>query len=191
MKTSISALIAIFLVTGCSPEGDKAAGQPSAPVAADLEQAKSTFGESTARQKRRSMWRTMLFPFLAMAARFHSVVRLRVQQYESDKLKATVIYPDATSGAIWIKYTLPNPWTSEQISAALKVYGTDWKIVEQNLGVTFIMREQAPVVHLSSTGILAHKTMVNELVIYAPQLHADLRNEIAEADRQKKAVPKF
>ena len=33
--------------------------------------------------------------------------------------------------------------------------------------------------------------MANELVVYAPLLFAGLRGQIKEAERQKKAVPKF
>ena len=120
------------------------------------------------------------------------VVRpLLVQQYESNKLKVAVIYPDTARDAIWVKYTLPNPWTAEQISAALKAYAPNWKIVEESAGMTLIMGQKAPVVYLSNGGVLAYKTMVDELIIYAPQLYADLRNQVAEEERQKKAVPKF
>jgi hypothetical protein len=55
----------------------------------------------------------------------------------------------------------------------------------------FIMHERAPVVYGSSAGSLAYKTMVNELIVYAPQLYADLLGQIEEAGRQKRAVPKF
>jgi hypothetical protein len=115
----------------------------------------------------------------------------RVQEFQSDKLRAKVIYAGSSQQAIWVDYTLPDSWTQEQINAALKTYDSNWKIVQENLGVSFMMGDKAPVAYGSSTGFLAYKTMMNELIVYSPQLCLDLLGQIQEEERQKKSVPKF
>jgi hypothetical protein len=191
MNVSIAILTGVLLATGCSPKGDSAAHQPPTPVASDLGKTEEYFKNLYGAPKSEKRVTDYAFSLPGYA----SMIRLRrpliVQQYESDKLKATVIYPETIRRAIWVNYTLPNPWTEQQIDAALKAYEPDWRIVQENPGMNVIMGERAPVAYRSSTGSLAYKTMVNELIVYAAQLHTDLRSQIEEAERDKKAVPKF
>ena len=122
-----------------------------------------------------------------------------IQQFTSDKLGVVVIYREGSAQAIWVKYSLPNPWTDEQIKAALGAYDNKWSAVSLNTGVSVLgeavmrtmMPAQAPATFQSNSGILAYKTMVNELMVYSPVLFQDLRQKIADEEQQKRAVPKF
>ena len=191
MKFGIPVLTAALIAAGCSPKGDNSASQSPVMVAADLAKTEEHFRNLYGAPKTEKHVADYAFSLPAHGSMIRLTRPLIVQQYESDRLKVTVVYSELARRAIWVKYTLPSPWTQEQINAALKVYGSDWKIVQENLGLDFVMGDKAPVVYRSSTGSLAYKTMVDALVVYAPQLYADLRGQIAEAERQKKAVPKF
>jgi hypothetical protein len=122
-----------------------------------------------------------------------------VRQYAGGKLNVTVMFSEASPQAIWVKYTLPNPWTQEQLQAALGAYDNKWTSTSLNTGVSVIgeavmksiMPNQAPYTFQSHSGILAYKTMVNELMIYSPALFGDLRQKVADEEQQKRAVPQF
>lgn len=191
MKHLILALAFALTMVGCSPKTNSSINQSPVSFAADLGKTEVDFRNLYGAPKTEKHVADFAFSLPAHGSMIRLARPLVVQQYESDRLKATVVYSETERRAIWVKYTLPNAWTQEQINAALKAYGSDWKIVQENLGLDFIMRDKAPVVYRSSAGTLAYKTMFNELIVYAPQLYADLRGQIEEADRQKKAVPKF
>lgn len=113
------------------------------------------------------------------------------QDFESGKLRATVLYSVPERRAIWVKYYLQDNWTDEQVKAALAAYASEWKQIHSDAAVGLLMPGRSPVAYGSSTGVLAYKTLMNELMVYSPRLYLDLRNQIEENERQKKAVPKF
>lgn len=191
MKTFVLVCFLGLAAAGCSRKENDVSRQTPVAVAADLAKNEAYFrGIYGAPQKEQSVGE------YAFSLPGHgSLIRLRrpftVQQYQSDKLQTIVVYSNPAREAIWVKYTLPNPWTPEQISAALETYGTHWESAAESPAMAFLLRDRAPTVYHGNTGILAYKTIVNELILYAPQLCADLENQIAEVERQKKAVPKF
>jgi len=191
MKSVIPVLIIALVVTGCSRKKDSSTNQSPVSVAADLGKTEEYFRNLYGAPKTEKRVADHAFTLPAHVSVIHLTRPFIVQQYESDKLKATVLYSETPRRAIWVNYTLPIPWTQEQVDAALKAYGSDWKIAQQNLGMNLVMGDRAAVAYRSSAGSLAYKTIVNELILYAPQLHADLRGQIDETERQKKAVPKF
>ena len=191
IKFFIPVLIVALVAAACSPKGDSTASQSPASVATDLGEKEEYFRNLYGAPKIERRVAEYAFSLPAHVGVIHLTRPFIVKQYESDKLKATVVYSETPRRAIWVNYTLPIPWTQEQVNAALKAYGSDWKIVQQNLGMNLVMGDRAAVAYRSSAGTLAYKTIVNELILYAPQLHADLRGQIEEAGRQKKAVPKF
>lgn len=181
----------VFLIVGCSPK--QGSNKPTTPVtvAADLGKNADYFRNLYGLPKSEKQTAEFAFSLPGYGSMMRLARPLIVQEYQSDKLRTAVLYSSPERQAIWVKYILPNPWTQEQINAALGAYGSDWKIVQQNFGVNFIMQERAPVAYGTSTGVLAYKTMVNELIVYAPQLFVDLKGQIEEGERQKKAVPRF
>ncbi len=191
MKCFIPVLVSALITAGCSPKGESSPRPAPVAAAADLGKAERHFRNLYGAPKSEKRVADYAFSLPAHGSMIRLIRPLLVQQYESDQLKVTVLYSETARPAIWVNYTLPNPWTQEQISAALQAYGSDWKIVQENLGMNFILQAKAPVAYRSSADTLAYKTMMNELMVYAPPLHADLRGQIAEADRAKKAVPKF
>lgn len=178
-------------MAGCSPKQNSPAAQSSVPLPADLGKNEEYFKNLYGAPKSTKQVTELAFSFPGQGSMIHLARPFKVQDFESDKLKTTVVYSDSTQKAIWVKYTLPNPWTQEQINAALQAYGSNWKVVQQNFGMNFLLNDRAPVTYGSSTGCLACKTITGELIIYAPQLYLDLRGQIEEKERQKKAVPKF
>jgi hypothetical protein len=122
-----------------------------------------------------------------------------MQQFSSGKLGVVVVYREGTAQAIWVKYSLPNPWTDDQIKAALGAYDKKWSSVTLNSGVSIVgeafmrtmMPALSPATFQSNSGILAYKTMANELMIYSPVLFHELNQKIADEEQQKRAVPKF
>jgi len=191
MKCLTLAVAFVLITVGCSPKRDSPASQSSASVAADLGKAEEYFRNLYGVPKTEKQAAQFAFSVPGHGSLVPLTRPFVVQDFAKDRLQAKVVYSGTPRRAIWVKYTLPSSWTPDQINAALQSYGTDWKIVEENLGMNLFMRDKAPVVYRSSAGTLAYKTMVNALVVYAPQLYADLRGQIEEAERQKKAVPKF
>lgn len=113
-----------------------------------------------------------------------------MQEYRQDALTATVLCAEDSRRAILVKYLSVNRWTDEQMKAALAAYGSGWKQVQLN-SLNLIMPDLAPRTWVSPEGVLAYKDMGNQLWVYAPELQVELRNQVAEIERQKKAVPKF
>jgi hypothetical protein len=188
MKPVVSIVAIALALVGCSRQGNNSAARP---VAADHGKGQGYFRNLFGAPK--SEMRAEAYDFsLPMAGGVARLSRnLIVQEYETNKLKASVIYSETAEHAIWVRYRLPDPWTEEQLNAALNAYGSDWKIAKQDLGVTLILRDKAPAVYVSSAGTVAYKTVGNELVLYAPRLYSDLLAQIEESKRQKKAVPQF
>lgn len=110
-----------------------------------------------------------------------------------------VIYAESSPQAIWVKYTMPNPWTEDQLNAALGAYSQKWNSIISNSGMSGLgevvmkgmMPAQAPSTFQSDSGIMANKTMVNELMVYSPTLFQSLGQAVASEEEQKRAVPKF
>jgi len=189
MKRFISVLIWVLLVAGCSKKGEN--NSASQPTVTDLGKDANYFSNlygPVKSQKRVSEYDFSL-PSIGHLIKLNEP--FVIQQYASGKLSVTAIFWETSPQAIWVKYTLPNPWTQEQIKAALGAYDKKWTAADQSLGLTFIMQDRAPVVYQSSSKILAYKTMVNELMIYSPAIFQELRQKIADEEQQKRAVPKF
>ena len=191
MKYLLLAFALALPLAACSRKGNISSVQTSIAVAADLgktpEYFRNLYGSPKSRKE--------VPEFNFTLPRHGNFIRLArnfiVEDFESDRLKAKVVYSGPPERALWVKYTLPNPWTQQQINAALEAYGSKWKVAPENPAMDLIMQSKSPHVYVSGTSVVAYKTMVDELIVYAPQLCLDLRSQIQELDRQKKAVPKF
>jgi len=192
MKKLLSLWIALLAVAGCSRnESDHAPASSGNVVTSDVGKSAEYFRNLYGAPKAESR----VDEFTFMLPGYPGVIRLRrpylVQEFISDQLTIKVLYSAATQQPIWVRYFLPNPWTAERVNAALSSYGSHWKVAQENLGMKFILRDQASAAYQNSAGFLAYKTLAGELIVYAPQLVVDLRAEMEAAKQKKTAVPKF
>lgn len=190
MKSFIPALITALFLTGCSPKENPTANQAPTRLAAGLGKPPEYFTDLYGAPKSEKHVADFSFSLPSYPSTIKLHCPLIIQQFESGKLGATVVYMETDRQAIWVDYRLADTWTDEQINAALTAYGSDWKKVDENI-MTFMMQNVAPHTYHNSSGCLAYKPVGNDLFVYAPQLHAYLRNQVEEVERQKKAVPKF
>jgi hypothetical protein len=191
MKSFIAALILVFLIVGCSKkEEDNAPSQPTV-TSADLGKDANYFSNlyGPAKSQKRADECDFSLPSVGRLIKLDGP--FVIQQYASGKLSVTAVFGEASPQAIWVKYNLPDPWTQEQIKAALSAYDKGWTVGGQSLGMTFIMQDRAPAVYQSNSKILAYKTMFNELMFYSPVLFQELSQKVADEEQQKRAVPKF
>lgn len=189
MKHFITVLVLVLLVAGCSKKNEN--DSASQPTATDLGKDANYFSNLYGPVKSQKQASEYDFSLPSIGHLIKLDGHFVIQEYASGKLSVTVIFLETSPQAIWIKYNLPDPWTQEQIKAALGVFDKNWTAADQSLGLTLIMQDRAPVVYQSSSKILAYKTMVNELVVYSPVLYQDLRQKIADEEQQKREVPKF
>lgn len=102
MKFFFQVLSVALIAAGCSPKGDSSASQSPAFVAADLGKTEEYFRSLYAAPKTEKHVADYAFSLPAHG----SIIRLTrpflVQQYESDKLKATVVCSETTRRAIWV-----------------------------------------------------------------------------------------
>jgi hypothetical protein len=188
MKRFIKVLVFVLLVAGCSKnENDSANQPPAADLGKDANYFSNLYGP--AKSEKRASEYDFSLPSVGRLIKLND--SFVIQQYADEKLGVTVIFQGTSSQAIWVKYTLPNPWTQEQINSALGAYAQKWTAADQSLGLSFIMQDRAPVMYQSNSKIFAYKTMVNELMIYSPPLFQELRHKITDEEQQKRAVPKF
>jgi hypothetical protein len=197
MKQFITILIWVLLVAGCSKkvENDSTSQPTATDLGKDANYFSNLYGPANS-QKRVSEYDFSL-PSVGHLIKLNE--HFVIQQYVSGKLSVTVIFSETSPQAIWVKYTLPNPWTQEQIKAALGTYDNKWTATNQNTGVASVgaavmkslMPDQTPSTFQSNSGILAYKTMVNELMFYSPALYQNLRQKVADEEQLKRAVPKF
>jgi hypothetical protein len=191
MKSLIATLLLALFAAGCSQkEGNSPASEPTI-TATDLGKDANYFSNlyGPAKSEKRVSEYDFSLPSVGHLIKLNDPFVM--QQYASGKLSITVIFLETSPQAIWVKYTLPNPWTQEQIKAALGAYDKKWTAADQSLGLTFIMQDRAPVMYQSNSKIFAYKTAVNELMIYSPILFQDLSQKVADEEQQKRAVPKF
>jgi hypothetical protein len=196
MKCSLLCLPLLVFWVGCSPSSPKPADSPApakpvAPPAADLGKTAQYFTDLYGVPKSDKQVSEFSFSFPNHGSLIRLSRPLTVQEFESDRLTVRVVYAGQERRAIWVKYTLPNPWTSEQINAALKAYGNEWKSTQLSVATSLLLPDRAPTVYQSSDGTVGYKTLMPELMIYAPQLFLDLQSQVQAAERAKKAVPKF
>ncbi|HZL13886.1 MAG TPA: hypothetical protein VFC85_07045 [Verrucomicrobiae bacterium] len=189
MKQFIKVLVLVFLVAGCSKSENNSF--VSQPTATDLEKDSNYFSNLYGPAKSQKQVNEYDFSLPSIGHLIKLNQHFVIQQYTDGKLNATVLFREPSPQAIWVKYTLPNPWTQEQIKAALGAFDQKWTAADQSLGLTFIMQDRAPIMYQSSSKIIAYKTMVNELEIYSPPLFQELRQKMADEEQQKRAVPKF
>ncbi|MGA3163911.1 MAG: hypothetical protein ABSD77_06940 [Verrucomicrobiota bacterium] len=190
MKNFVIAFVLILLVIGCSKKEENR----STGLGKDVNYFSNLYGPAKS-QKRVSEYDFSLPSVGHLIKLNESFV---IQQYASGKLNITVIFLETSPHAIWVKYTLPNPWTQEQIKAALGAYDNKWTATNSNTGVASVgaaimkslMPDQTPSTFQSNSGILAYKT-IEELMFYSPALFQDLRQKMADEEQQKRAVPKF
>lgn len=178
-----------LMVAGCSPKKDTTQSPPN--IATDLGKTESYFTKLYGSPKSEKHLAEIAFLLPCHGSLIRLSQRFLVQNFQSDRLRVDVVYPEPSRQAIWVKFTLPNSWTREQLSAALGAYGSDWQVVQQNPGLSFIMREKAPALYRCSNGRIAYKTMYDNLILFSPQLYGALRNQLQQTEQQKKAVPKF
>jgi hypothetical protein len=191
IKSLIAILILALFGAGCSQKKENSSITATTAAAADLGKDANYFSNLYGPANSRKSANEYDFSLPSVG----HLIRLNgpfvINQYASGKLNVTVIFLEATAQAIWVKYTLPNPWTQEQIKAALGAYDNKWTAADQSLGLTLIMQDRAPVMYQSNSKIFAYKTMVNELMIYSPALFQGLRNKLTDEEQQKREVPKF
>ena len=199
MKTLFAVLFLALFAVGCSkPNDNSPAGVPTV-IAQDLGKDSNYFTSLYGQVSSQKSVNQYDFTLPSVGHLIKLDGPFIIQNFDSGKLGVAVVYREGSAQAIWVKYNLPSPWTDEQIKAALGAYENKWSSVTLNTGVSSIgeglmktmMPAQAPATFQSSSGILAYKTMVNELMVYAPGLNQDLRQKIADEEQQKRAVPKF
>ena len=199
MKTSGAVLLFVLFAIGCSKHQDNnPAGEPTA-IAQDLGKDSNYFSNLYGQVSSQKSVNQYDFTLPSVGHLIRLDGPFTIQQFASGKLGVLVIYREGSAQAVWVKYSLPNPWTDEQIKAALGAYENKWSSVSLNTGVTIVgealmramMPAQSPAAYQSNSGILAYKAMVNELMVYSPALFQDLRQKVADEEQQKRAVPKF
>jgi len=191
MKYFITVVVVFLLVAGCSRKDENDSVSQSVITATDLGKDANYFSNLYGPAKSQKNVSQYDFPIPSVG----HLIRLNgpfiVQQYASGKLSVTALFSQTSPQAIWVKYNLPDPWTQDQIKAALGAFDKNWTVIDQSLAMTFVIQNRAPVVYQSDSKILAYKTMFNELMIYSPALFQDLRQKVADEEQQKRAVPKF
>jgi len=193
------ALLMILSIVGCSKKDTTSSATETRIIATDLGKDSKYFADLYGPKSSEKRVSEYGFSLPSVGHLINMTGPFVIQQYSSGKLGVLVIFPEASSQAIWVKYTLPNPWTDDQIKAALAAYDSKWTSVIANQGVSGIgeglmkamMPAQAPATFQSDSGVLACKTMVNELMIYSPALFQNLNQLVADQENQKRAVPKF
>ena len=198
MKFSIPILIVALLAAECSPKTETVPSQPKKlnatghGITVTYQEKPETYYKSVyGAPKSEKHVQDYACSVPGHGSLVYLTRPLLVQQYENDRLKVTVVCSETTRQAIWISYQLPGEWTQEQINGALKAYGSDWTIADQKPGMSLVLGNLAGTLYRSSAGVLAYKSMTFSLIVYTPQLYADLISQIEELERQKKAVPKF
>ena len=199
MKYVVAVLVLILSVAGCSKKEASSPNPEPTITASDLGKDTNYFINlyGTATSEKQASEFDFTLPAVGHLIKLNKP--FVIQQYVSGKMNVVVVFADATTEAVWVKYTLPNPWTDDQIKAALGAFDNRWTATIQNNGMSTIgevvmksmMPAQAPSAFQSSSGILAYKTMIPELMVYSPGLVQELRQKVADEEQQKRDVPKF
>lgn len=199
MKHLLGALILAFCFLGCSKTESDSSVSSSQVVAKDLGKDTKYFTDLYGPATSQKSVGEFAFSLPGVGHLINLTGPFAIQQFSSGKLSVAVIFPEASSQAVWVKYTLPNPWTDDQIKAALGAYDSKWTSVIASKDVSAVgealmksmMPSLAPATFQSDSGILAYKLMANDLMIYSPGLAQELNQSVAEQEKQKQAVPKF
>jgi hypothetical protein len=105
-----------------------------------------------------------------------------IRTFRKDKLTVEAVFFLPSLKVAGVTLRLGQSWTDEQIQAALKAYGDDWKRVRR--GNVFADEWVAPdgsnAIHLASSLYIQSKAVVDAVV-----------KELAEQDAKRKAVPMF
>ena len=192
-------LMMVFSVIGCSKKESHTSATATPIIAKDLGKDSKYFSDLYGTKSSEKHESDYNFSLPSVGHLISMNGPFVVQKFSSEKLNVTVVFPAASAQAIWVKYTLPNPWTEDQIKAALVAYDNKWSSVIANNGVSglgeALMKTMMPAVtpstFQSNSGVLACKTIANELMIYSPVLVQDLSQLVTEQEKQKSAVPKF
>ncbi len=132
------ALFMIFSIVGCSKKDAKSSANETRIIATDLGKDSKYFSDLYGPKISEKHVSEYGFSLPAVGHLITLSGPFVTQQYSSGKLGVLVIFPEASSQAIWAKYTLPNPWTDDQIKAALAAYDNKWSSVIANQGVSGI-----------------------------------------------------
>ncbi len=104
-----------------------------------------------------------------------------VRSFRSDQLRVEATFFLPSLKLAEVRLSLPNPWTQEQVEAALGAYGNLWKLEGKNLTTT---TWRAP------DGSRA-ALLLNSLRIQSAALVDLIEASHATRQSKKKAVPKF
>lgn len=104
-----------------------------------------------------------------------------VRAYRQDKLRIDAVFLLPSLELASVRLTMNQPWTEEQITAALQAYGGAWKPLPASIG---IVAWEAP------DGARAI-SMLNSLIIQSKATEDALTKEYADLEAKRKAVPKF
>jgi hypothetical protein len=187
MNHLLPTVVLAALTVSCSPRQAAPAGPPAVNLGKSVQYFTNLYGTP----KSEKQVAEFSFPFPNHGRLLHLTRPFVVQEFQSDKLAIKVVYSGSDSQAIWVKYTLPSPWTAQQINAALGAYGERWESTLINPPASLILMDRSPTLYQSGSNTVAIKTLMSELIIYAPQFYLDLQGQVLEAERKKTAVPKF
>jgi len=199
MKTLIAALSVALFVVGCSKKEANGTAAGPTTTATDLGKDANYFSNLYGPANSQKSVSDFDFTLPTVSHLIKLNEPFVIQQYANGKLNVTVMFGEGSPQAIWVKYTISNPWTQEQLEAALGAYDNKWSAITINTGVTALgeavmksmVPDLGPSTFQSHSGILAYKTIGGELIMYSPALFHDLSQKVADEEQQKREVPKF
>lgn len=104
-----------------------------------------------------------------------------VREFRQGKLRVEAVFfvPSLKTAAVVLR--LNQAWTDEQLEAALKAYGGQWKPIQQNIGAKIWKAPDGTVAIYSLNSLRIQSRTVIQLV----------NTEISERDGKQEAVPQF
>lgn len=105
-----------------------------------------------------------------------------VRTFQKDKLRVEAVFFLPSLKLAAVRLRMGHSWNDEQIQAALKAYGGEWKPVRLANGVVkqWVAPDGSNATHLLSSLQIQSKEIVDAVA-----------KELAEQDAKRKAVPKF
>ena len=160
MRQVILTFALTSILVGCSAKQDGVGGQAPVSLAGDLGKADQYFRILYGVPKSEKRLAEFDFALPSHASLIRVSRSFVVRDYASDSLKAQVLYPESGREAIWVRYTLRNPWTQEQIVAALQAYGSGWKVVQETAGTPGVFSTAVVPTGVTLAGLYSTATLI-------------------------------
>ena len=111
--------------------------------------------------------------------------------YKDGKLTAIVHFRRPELRAVAVEYILPHAWTTDQVKAALEIYGKSWSASEKIETNPFwsLLRQN---VWFNEEGTLAHYSPhMKRLTILSTEILSEFDRIMGLQDKKREEVPKF